>query len=261
MDLNLEGKVAIVTGSAQGIGKDISLAFAEEGVNVVVNDINSKLIEEISDQCRKLNGDSFPVVADVSLPSDVNKMVKSVLEKYGRIDILVNNAGILRRGFVDKISEEDWDITIDVNLKGVFNCCRGVIKPMKRQKWGKIINSTSVIAKIPDVGMAAYAVSKAGVTTMTKVLAAELAPYNINVNAYSPGVIETPMTRDIIMNRAEEKLKFISLRRFGKPRDVANLVLFLSSDISSYITGAVVDITGGNLIVQRPWESYKEAGL
>lgn len=261
MELDLKGKVAIVTGSGQGIGEGIALALANEGVNVVVNDISSQRIEELSARIRAFGGDAFAATADVSKPSEVNHMVDRVLEKYGRIDILVNNAGILRRGYVQQISDADWDKTIDVNLKGVFHCCRAVIEPMKRQSGGKIINCSSIIAKIPDVGMGAYSVSKAGVSILTKVLAAELAPYHINVNAYSPGVVETPMTEEIVTQRAAEKLRFISLKRFGKPDDIANLVLFLASDVSDYITGAIIDITGGNLIVQRPWESYKNAGF
>jgi len=259
MELGLKGKVAIVTGAAQGIGETIALAFAEEGVNVVVNDISPERVERMTGQIKTMGCESLGIVANVAHRTEIDRMVETVLEKYANLDILVNNAGIVRRNFIHQITEKEWNEVMDVNLKGVFYCCQAIIGPMKNQRAGKIINSTSVIAQIPDVGMAAYAVSKAGVITLTKVLAAELAPYNINVNAYAPGVIETPMTKDLIATRGEEKLRYISLRRFGKPRDVANLVLFLASDVSNYITGAVIDITGGNLIVQRPWESYEKS--
>jgi 3-oxoacyl-[acyl-carrier protein] reductase len=257
MDLGLKGKIVIVTGSGQGIGKDIALAFTEEESIVILNDIESVAIDRVADEIASKGGEALPLTADVVDKSSVQKMVTTVLKKYERIDILVNNAGILRRGFFEDLEESDWDKTIDVNLKGVFNCCQAVIKCMKEQNNGKIVNCASIIAQIPDVGLAPYAVSKAGVVTLTKILAAELAPFNINVNAYMPGVVETPMTSDLIEHRGEEKLRYISLRRFAKPRDIANLVLFLASDVSNYITGSVIDISGGNLIVQRPWVSYE----
>jgi len=258
MYLGLKDKVVIVTGAAQGIGKAIALAFAEEEAKVVVNDVDSGGVKQLIVQIKALGSNCLPVIANVANRVEVDQMIERVLKNFGQIDILVNNAGVLRRGFVEEMKEQDWDEVMDVNLKGVFHCCQAVIPLMKKQKKGKIINSASIIAKIPDIGMAAYAVSKAGVVTFTKVLAAELAPYNVNVNAYVPGVIETPMTRDLIEKRGEEKLRYISLRRFGKPRDVANVVLFLASDVSDYITGALIDVTGGNLIVQRPWEAWKK---
>lgn len=258
MDFGLKGKVAIVTGAGQGIGEAIALAFAREGARVVLNDIEEDRIRQVAAEISKQSGEAMPVVADVAKRTSVEKMVQRVVCEYGQVDILVNNAGILRRGFVEELKDSDWDITMDVNLKGVLLCCRAVIGTMKKQKWGKIINSASIVGQIPDVGLAAYAVSKAGLITLTKVLAAELAPYNINVNAYMPGVVETPMTSDLISKRGEEKLKYIALRRFAQPRDIANLVLFLASDVSNYITGAIIDITGGNLIVQRPWVSHEK---
>lgn len=258
MNLGLRGKVAIVTGAAQGIGRGIALAFAKEGARVVVNDINPEGIQEVAHEVEKVDCDALPLVANVANGDEVGQMVDTVLQEYGRVDILVNNAGVIQRVFIEEMTEEAWDQIMETNLKGVFRCSQAVIRPMKRQRSGKIINATSVLAEVPDIGMAAYSISKAGVATFTKVLAAELAPYNINVNAYAPGTIETPMTRDLITTRGEEKLRYISLRRFGKPGDVANLVLFLASDVSSYITGEVFSITGGNLIVQRPWASHEE---
>ena len=258
MEFGLKAKVAIVTGAAQGMGRAIALAFAHEGAHVVVNDVNPEGVQDVAHEVEKIGVKALPIVANVANSDEVGRMVDVALERCGRVDILVNNAGTIRRVYVEEMTEETWNQIMDVNLRGVFLCSRAVIGPMKRQKSGKIINATSVLAETPDVGMAAYSISKAGVVTFTKVLAAELAPYNINVNAYAPGTIETPMTKDLITTRGKEKLKFISLGRFGKPDDVANLVLFLASDISSYITGVVVDITGGNLIVQRPWVSHEE---
>jgi len=259
MQLELTDRVILVTGAGQGIGAGIASAFAQEGARVILNDVNQKSIEEHAREIEREGGVSEAVVADISRRHSVQQMVDSIIERYGRLDVLVNNAGILRRGFVEEIEEADWNITLEVNLKGVLNCCQAVIGVMKKQRWGKIINGASIIARIPDVGLGAYAVSKSGVVTLTKILAAELAPYNINVNAYLPGVVETPMTDQLISQRGEEKLKFIALRRFARPRDIANLCLFLASDVSSYITGAVIDISGGNLLVQRPWVSFERA--
>lgn len=259
MDLQLKERVVLITGAAQGIGEGIAHAFAEEGATIVVNDLHDEALKPLVETLRSQGGRALGLPADISSKASVQKMVESILHNYGRLDVLVNNAGILRRGFVDQIDEKDWDASISVNLTGVLNCCQAAIGPMKQRRWGKIVNSASIIALIPDVGMAAYAVSKSGVVTLTKVLAAELAPFNINVNAYTPGVVETPMTADLISDRGEEKLKYIALKRFAKPKDIANLVLFLSSDVSSYITGAIIDISGGNLLVHRPWASHERA--
>jgi 3-oxoacyl-[acyl-carrier protein] reductase len=259
MELGLSDRIVLVTGAAQGIGAGIASAFAEEGAKVILIDVNQKGIEDHARKIKQDGGTALAVAADISRRDSVQQMVDAVVDRYGRLDVLVNNAGILRRGFIEEIEETDWNITLEVNLKGVLNCCQAVIGVMKRQRWGKIINGASIIAQIPDVGLGAYAVSKSGVVTLTKVLAAELAPYNINVNAYLPGVVETPMTEHLITHRGEEKLKFIALRRFAKPRDIANLSLFLASDVSNYITGSVIDISGGNLLVQRPWISFERA--
>ena len=259
MDFGLKAKVAIVTGAAQGMGRAIALAFANQGAHVVVNDINPEGVHDVAHEVEELGGEALPIVASVTKSDDVGRMVDAASKRFGRIDVLVNNAGTIRRVYVEDMTEETWNQTMDVNLKGAFLCSKAVIGPMKKQKAGKIINATSVLAETPDIGLAAYSISKAGVVTLTKVLAAELAPFNINVNAYAPGTIETPMTKDLISTRGQEKLKYISLARFGKPQDVANLVLFLASDLSSYVTGVVVDISGGNLIVQRPWVSHEES--
>jgi len=258
MNFGLIDKVAIVTGAAQGMGRAIALAFANQGAHVVVSDISPDGVQDVAREVEGLGCEALPIVANVTNSDEVGRMVDTASKRFGRIDVLVNNAGTIRRVYIEDMTEETWNQVMDVNLKGVFLCSKAVIGPMKKQKTGKIINATSVLAETPDIGLAAYSISKAGIVTLTKVLAAELAPFNINVNAYAPGTIETPMTKDLITTRGKEKLKYISLARFGKPDDVANLVLFLASDLSSYITGAVVDISGGNLIVQRPWVSHEE---
>jgi 3-oxoacyl-[acyl-carrier protein] reductase len=258
MNLGLTDRVVLITGAAQGIGEGISWAFAEEKARIAVVDIQADRVADLVGALQNRGHEALGFTVDISDRKKVEKTVSAVTDAFGRLDILVNNAGILRRAYVEQIKQSDWDAVIAVNLKGVLNCCQAVIGVMRQRRWGKIINSASIIASIPDIGLAAYAVSKSGVVTLTKVLAAELAPYNINVNAYMPGIVETPMTRELIEQRGTEKLRTIALRRFASPRDIANLVLFLSSDVSSYITGAIIDITGGNMLVQRPWLSHEK---
>jgi 3-oxoacyl-[acyl-carrier protein] reductase len=258
MDLGLTDRVVMITGAAQGIGEGISWAFAEESAKIAVVDNQADRVTEVVEALQNRGHEALGLTADISDRKKVEKTVNAVADTFGRLDILVNNAGVLRRAYVEQVTQSDWDAVISVNLTGVLNCCQAVIGIMKRQRWGKIVNSASIIASVPDVGLAAYAVSKSGVVTLTKVLAAELAPHNINVNAYMPGVVETPMTRELIEQRGEEKLRTIALRRFARPRDIANLALFLSSDVSSYITGAIIDISGGNMLVQRPWLSHEK---
>ena len=259
MDLGLTNRVVLITGAAQGIGEGISWAFAGERAKIAVVDNQADRVRGVVEALQNRGHEALGFTVDISDKNEVEKMVAAVTDQYGRLDILVNNAGILRRGYVECIEQSDWDEVIRVNLTGVLNCCQAVIGVMKKQRWGKIVNSASIIAAIPDIGLAAYAVSKSGVITLTKVLAAELAPHNINVNAYMPGVVQTPMTRELIEQRGEEKLRTIALRRFARPPDIANLVLFLSSDVSSYITGAIIDISGGNMLVQRPWLSHEKS--
>lgn len=254
----LQGEVAIVTGGSRGIGAAICEKLTQEGAQIVVNYVkNAEAAETVVKKIRKKKGNAFSFGCDVSDFSQVEHMMQETLERYGRIDILVNNAGVFPQGSVEKITPAEWRKAIEINLIGTFNCSKAIIPYLKKQGKGKIINCSTISANLPDVEISAYAASKAAINNFTRVLAAELAPYNVRVNAYAPGIIETDMTRDMILNRGDRQLKQIALRRFGRPKEVANLVTFLASDEADYITGAIISIDGGMLIVQNPWRARR----
>ena len=247
MEYNLQDKVSIVTGGSGGIGKITSLALAKEGSNVVVADIFFEEAKKVAEEIRNLGRNSLALKVDVTKKSEVQEIVKQVLEKYKTIDILVNCAGILRFSPIEDLSEKDWNDILDVNLTGTFFCSQAVIKGMKKQKSGKIVNISSCAAKVGGVRAAAsYSVSKAGVSNFTICLARELAPYKINVNAISPAMIDTPMTNQPGYG-TEAKANFIKTipLGLGQPEDIANAILFLVSDKSRYITGEILDVNGG----------------
>jgi len=257
MELDLKNRVIIVTGAARGIGKSIAQHFLEEKARVVICDINEKLIYKTVNEIKRSSKDCIGIRVDVSNKEEVNKMIEEVNNKYGRIDVLVNNAGVVGWSLIEEMNEGLLSDMINVNLKGSIYCSKSVIKIMKNQRYGKIINAASIVGLTPNVGLLAYSIAKSGVVMLTKVMAAEMAPYNINVNAYAPGVVETHMTRELRSERGEKKLKEIPLRRFARPEEIAKLVLFLSSDVSNYITGEIVNINGGQGIVSNPEYAYK----
>ena len=245
--MNLKNKVAIVTGSRRGIGKAIALALAKAGANIVVSDINlddcNKLVEEI----KAINGNALAVKTDVSNPEDVSQMINLTTEKFGKVNILINNAGIyMQKSFTD-VTEQDFDRTLDINLKGVFLCSKAVVPEMIKQGKGKIINIASIAGQVGFANSSAYCASKGAIINITRELALELAQYKINVNAIGPGVIETDMTKDLLEDKAtkETLLANIPLSRIGKPEDIANAALFLASDNSDYITGITLFVDGG----------------
>ncbi|MEM2816625.1 MAG: 3-oxoacyl-[acyl-carrier-protein] reductase [Candidatus Bathyarchaeia archaeon] len=243
MDLRLDGRVAVVTGAARGIGRAIALAFAREGAKVVVNDVadGSAVVEEI----KALGGESIFVKADVTKFQDVKAIFDRALETFERVDILVNNAGIVRDALIHKMSLEDWDAVIDVNLKGAFLCSKMAAECMMKQNYGRIINISSVVAQMGNIGQVNYAASKAGLIGLTKALALELAKYGITVNAVSPGFTRTEMTLKVPEKILQRFIERIPLRRIAEPEEIANLVVFLASDHAGYITGQVIAINGG----------------
>jgi len=243
--MKLKGKVSLVTGGAKGIGKEIALTFAKEGSNVVVWDLNSELGQEVTEQIKRLGPKALFSGVDISNFEQVSNAVKTAAEEFGGIDILVNNAGITKDTLIIRMKEEDWDRVIAVNLKGVFNCTKEVIPLMMKKRWGRIINITSVIGMIGNKGQANYAASKAGIIGFTKSIAKEVASRNITCNAIAPGYIETDMTKNLPESVKEAFIQSIPLARAGTTSDVANLVLFLAQDESSYITGQVINIDGG----------------
>jgi len=248
--MGLKGKVAIVTGARRGMGRSHALKLAEAGAKVVVSDISQEDCQKVVDEIKKNQGEAMAVKCDVSKKEEVEKMVKKAVEKFGRVDILVNNAGICQFKPFLELTEEEWDRTLNINLKGYFLCAQAVVKEMAKQKTGVIINIASVAMGQQGVGLsniAHYCASKGGIVGMTEALAVELAPYNIRVNAISPGMIETPMIDTVKSDpkTLEAMLTRVPLRRVGKPDEVSNLVLFLASNKSSYMTGSTVVIDGG----------------
>ncbi len=241
--MDLSGKVAIITGSARGIGKEIALRLAEAGATVVVSDVADA--EPAAEEIRKMGHQSLAVAADVTSASDVAGMVEKVTAEYGRIDILVNNAGIARDQLLMRMSEEDWDAVLNVNLKSVFLCTRAVLRQMVKQRWGRIVSISSIVGIVGNPGQANYASSKAGIIGFTKTIAREVGSRGITVNAIAPGFIVSKMTEQLGEEQKSEMLKRIPLGFLGTPRDVAEAVAFLSSEEARYITGQVLGVDGG----------------
>jgi len=242
--MRLKNKVALITGGGSGIGEATVLKFAEEGAKIVINDVNEDNANKLAEKLKAKDSEVLVCIADVCNKSDVEKMIKQVIEKFGKLDILVNNAGINRDSFVKKMTEEQWDKVININLKGTFLCAQAALGPMMEQKSGRIINTASIGA-LGNLGQANYSASKAGVIGLTKTLALEGARYNINVNCVSPGATNTSMTAGMPPEIADKVKKKIPLRRFAEPEEIANAHLFLASDESNYITGQVLFVDGG----------------
>ena len=245
--MGLSGKVALITGSARGIGKAIALELANHGAKIVINDILPKNeIDKTLEEIRKSGDQAIGIRADITIFEEVESMVKEIINKFGKIDILVNNAGIIRDSLLIRMKEEDWDAVININLKGTFNCSKTVAKYMMRQKsGGKIVNISSVIGLVGNIGQANYAASKAGIIGLTKSIAKELALRNINVNAIAPGFIETDMTKRLSEKVRKDLQQQIPLKRLGTVKDIAKVVCFLVSDNANYITGQVINVDGG----------------
>lgn len=247
--MDLKEKVAIVTGAGKGIGRAIALTLAREGANVIVNDIDMEIAQNVAHEIENMGRRALAIQADISVAQEVHQMVALTRKEYGRIDILVNNASIIKRGTTEELREEDWDRVIEVNLKGTFNCMKAVVGIMKGQRYGKIVNISSIVGKIGDLASApCYGASKAGIACLGKSLARELAPYNINVNVVAPHAIETDMSRQWSTEKRKSIIAGIPLGRMGEPEDVAEAVAFLVSDKAKFITGEVLDVNGGSLM-------------
>ena len=242
---SLEGKVAWITGASYGLGLAYAKAYAEAGAKIVFNDIKQELVDRGLEEYKKLGIEVYGAVCDVTNEEQVQKFVSDVKEKVGSIDILVNNAGITKDGLIAMMKEENFSKVIDVNLKGTFNMCRNLVPYMMKNKSGNIVNISSVVGIVGNAGQSNYAASKAGVIGFSKALAKELAGRNIRVNAVAPGFIDTDMT-SILSDKVKENIySQIPLKRMGKAKEVANVVYFLSSEESSYITGQVINVDGG----------------
>ncbi|QAA34187.1 3-oxoacyl-[acyl-carrier-protein] reductase [Clostridium manihotivorum] len=240
----LKGKTAVITGGSRGIGKAIALKLAEMGANIVVN-YRSSSIEEVLNEIRALGVNAIGVQGDISNSEDADKLIKTAHSEFGSVDILVNNAGITKDGLLMRMKDADFDSVINTNLKGTFNTIRSASSIMMKQRSGKIINLTSVVGITGNAGQANYASSKAGVIGLTKSVARELASRGVTCNAVAPGFIETDMTEALSDKVKEATLSTIPLKKLGTTEDVANLVGFLASDLSNYITGQVINVDGG----------------
>jgi|MudIll2142460700_1097286.scaffolds.fasta_scaffold173053_1 3-oxoacyl-[acyl-carrier protein] reductase len=246
--MTFAGRVVLVTGAARGIGRAIAAAFAGEKASVVLNDVGPQdRLQAVAGELSAATACRVIVIAaDVKRYDEVQEMVRHVGREFGRLDVLVNNAGIIRRGSIETVTEQDWDDVIGVNLKGAFNCCKAAADIMIRQRYGKMINVSSVAAKTGDITSApGYGPSKAGMDALTKTLARQLAHYGINVNGVAPHAIETDMSAEWPPEKRKAIIEAIPLKRLGKPEDVAEAVLFLASEKAAFITGEILDVNGG----------------
>lgn len=242
----LDGKTALITGAARGIGKAIAMKFAEEGANIAFTDLNyDEFMKETEQELNSLNIKAKGYASNAASFEDSEKLVQDVISDFEKIDILVNNAGITRDNLLMRMQEKDWDMVLTVNLKSVFNLTKAVQKPMMKQRFGTIINMSSVVGVSGNAGQSNYSASKAGMIGFTKSIAQELGSRNIRCNAIAPGFIETEMTHKLKEDVRDAWIKTIPLRRSGKPDDVANVAIFLASDLSSYVSGQVINVCGG----------------
>jgi len=242
--MRLARQVAIITGAARGIGKAITLALVKEGASVVLSDVNEE-VHQVAEEIRQSGGEATSIVGDVTKQADCEAMVDLALKTFNKLDILVNNAGITKDNLLMRMSEADWDAVLDINLKGTFLCTKAAIKPMMKQRSGKIVNIASVIGQMGNAGQANYSASKGGVIAFTKTMAKELGSRNIRVNAIAPGFIESKMTEVLSEEARNRLLSLIPLGTLGKPEYVANAVVFLVSDEACYLTGQVINVDGG----------------
>lgn len=244
--IDLSGKVALVTGAGRGIGRACALKLGEAGAKVAVNyNASEQAAQEVADAITGTGGEARTIKADVSKADEVDSLVNGLIKDWGRVDILVNNAGITRDNLMMRMSQDEWDAVLDTNLRSAYFTSRAVLRTMLRNRWGRIINLSSVVGLTGNAGQANYAAAKAGLIGFTKSLAKEVGSRNITANAVAPGFIETDITAGLPEALKAEMLKVIPAERYGKPEDVANVVLFLASDLSAYVTGQVVNADGG----------------
>jgi len=246
--VSLEKRIALVTGGARGIGYAIACKLAADGCAVVISDIMGEVADEAAAKLVADGAEAYSVSGDVSKVDDVERMFAQALEKYGKIDILINNAGVTRDNLLLRLEEKDWDLVLDVNLKGSFLCTKAASRIMMKNRWGRIINISSVVGVMGNAGQANYSASKAGIIGLTKSAAKELGGRNITVNAVAPGYIQTEMTEKLPQAAKDGFLEKIPLKRPGTPGDVAAVVSFLASDAAEYITGQVINCDGGMLM-------------
>jgi 3-oxoacyl-[acyl-carrier protein] reductase len=259
MLIDLKGKVVVITGAARGIGLEIANTFASEGATVIALDINQPDLDAMRVAFEGNGWRGTQLVCDVRDYTAVKDLIDGMVARHGRIDVLINNAGINAVGLVEDLDEDVWDRCFEVNTRGTFNTCKAVAPHMKRQGSGRILNAASFAAIIPSVGASAYAASKAAVVQFTRTLAGELGPWGITANAYAPGMIPTVMNGFAEMTEEDQaaRLDMLTVRRWGSAADVAHLLCFLASDLSAYITGTLIDVSGGKFATQEPKKAYE----
>ena len=241
----LKDKVALVTGGAQGIGKAIAVTLAKEGANVSICDVNLEKAQETAKEISALGVKAAAFLTNVTVAAECDALIENTVKEFGKVDILINNAGVTRDGLLIRMSEADWDLVIAINLKGTFNCTKSAVKVMMKQRYGRIVNISSVIGLMGNAGQTNYAATKAGVIGVAKSVAKEYANRNITVNCVAPGYIQTAMTDKLTEDQKQAMLKFVPLGRMGQSQDVANAALFLVSPLADYITGQVITVDGG----------------
>jgi len=243
--MSLNDKIALVTGAAQGIGRDIALGLAKDGANVAICDVNLEAAQKTTSDIEAMGRKALALKANVASSAEVTAMIDQVVATFGRIDILVNNAGITRDGLILRMKDEDWDLVLSINLKGSFLCTKSALKYMTKQRSGTIINIASIVGAMGNAGQANYVASKAGLIGLTKTIAREYANRNVTANAVAPGFIDTAMTQALSEQVRTDLAKQIPLGRLGSSEDVASAVRFLASPAAAYITGQVIHVNGG----------------
>jgi 3-oxoacyl-[acyl-carrier protein] reductase len=260
MLIDLQDRVVVITGAGRGIGRTIAETFAQDGASVVALDVGADDLGRLEADLSARGATVAPMRCDVRDAAAVDAVVSDAMQRFGRVDVLINNAGINVAGRLEDLDAAAWDRCFEVNVRGTFTTCRAVAPVMKQQRSGRILNAASFAAIVPSIGASAYAASKAAVVQFTRTIAGELGPWGITANSYAPGMIPTAMNGFAELDPAEQakKLDTLTLRRWGAAQDVANLLCFLASDLASYITGTLVDVSGGKLATQVPAAAYAD---